>query len=212
MLAAAVTPFLRPGRTHWGLEQDLAARVYPGDDLVPQPRWSWTHGVEIEAPAEKVWPWVAQVGVGKAGFYSYQWLENLAGCDLQNAERVHPEWEVREGDQFIVHPEMPPLAVPRVDPGHWFIAYGPADESARAAGKPWISVSWLFLVEPLEVGRSRVISRYRCASSDDLATRLQYGATLVEPIGFTMDRRMLLGMKERVERAAKGQQAAHPIA
>jgi hypothetical protein len=200
MAAMVLTPFLRPERSHWGLDEAAAMRPYPGDELVPEPRWSWTHGVEIAASPEEVWPWVAQIGVGKAGFYSYQWLENLAGCALQNAERIHPEWAVQEGDQLIVHPKMPGLLVAKADPGHWFVAYGPPDAAAQAAGKPWIAASWLFFIEPLGQGRSRLISRYRCACSDDLATRLQFGATVVEPIGFTMDRRMLLGVKERVER------------
>jgi hypothetical protein len=64
-----------------------------------------------------------------------------------------------------------------------------------------VEVTWLFLLEPLDAERCRFISRYRCATSDDLATRLQYGPTLVEPIGFAMDRRMLLGIKQRAEHA-----------
>lgn len=106
---------------------------------------SGTHGVEIDAPAAAVWPWIAQIGADKGGFYSYQWLENLAGCDVRNAERVHPEWEVKVGDGLRLHPEMP--AIPVVD----------------------------------------------------VATRLAYGVA-IEPIGFAMDRRMLLGVKERAER------------
>jgi hypothetical protein len=60
-------------------------------------------------------------------------------------------------------------------------------------------VSWLFFVEPLGAGRCRFISRYRCATSSDLRSRIALGPTLVEPIGFAMDRRMLLGLKERAE-------------
>ena len=71
---------------------------------------------------------------------------------------------------------------------------------AVAAGEPWVAASWLFLVEPLDAGRSRFVSRYRVACSDDLRTRLAFGPALVEPIGFEMDRRMLLGVKARAER------------
>jgi hypothetical protein len=197
MVAAMLTPFARHARSHWGLDEATAARVYPGDELIEAPRWSWTHGIEIEAAAEDVWPWIAQVGADRGGFYSYQWLENVAGCRLHNAEAVHAEWAVREGDGLLVHPKMPPLPIVAIEPGKWFVAGARGDRSAPT----WVDASWLFFVEPLGPSRSRFISRYRCACSDDLATRLSFGPTIVEPIGFAMDRRMLLGVKHRVELA-----------
>jgi hypothetical protein len=62
-----------------------------------------------------------------------------------------------------------------------------------------VDTTWLFFLEPLGPNRCRFISRYRTATSEDLATRLAFGAA-IEPIGFAMDRRMLLGVKERAER------------
>jgi len=203
MLAGLLTPFLRETRNHWGLDETTANRAYPGDDLVAAPRWSWTHGIEIDAPADEVWPWVAQVGADRAGFYSYQWLENLAGCRLRNAETIHADWAIGENGVLFLHPKMPPLRVASIAPGKWFVVHAPFDGTARAAGKPWAAVSWLFFVEPLDTMRCRVISRYRCACSEDLRTRLQLGTTFVEPIGFAMDRRMLKGIKERAEKATQ---------
>ena len=63
-----------------------------------------------------------------------------------------------------------------------------------------MSCSWLFLVEPIGDRRSRLISRYRADCSSDLPTRLAFGPTLLEAVSFAMDRRMLLGVKERAER------------
>jgi hypothetical protein len=202
MTAAYLSPFLRQARSHWGLDEATAARAYPGDELVPEPRWSWTHGVEIGAPVAKVWTWIAQIGADRGGFYSYQWLENLVGCNVHNAETVHPEWEAKLGQSLVLHPDekAPRLQIVGVEREHFVLAEGRADEHARTCGKPWTAVSWLFLVEPLAEGRSRFISRYRVAYSEDLATRLAFGPTLVEPVGFAMDRRMLLGVKERAER------------
>lgn len=204
MLAAMLTPFLRHARSHWGLDEEAAARVYPGDDLVPNPRWMWTHGVEIDAPAEDVWPWIAQIGENHAGFYSYQWLENLAGCNVRNAETIHPDWEQHLGGAIILHPNAPPLPVEGLAAGQWFVAHGRPDPTARGDGQRWVEVSWLFFLEALGAAggkrRCRFISRYRCATSEDLVTRLQFGAT-VEPVGFAMDRKMLLGVKDRAERA-----------
>ena len=114
IIAAFLTPFLRRKRSHWGVTAEIAERSYPGDGLVPMPRSSFTHGVVIEAPAERVWPWVAQIGADRGGFYSYQWLENLVGCEVHNAEVVHPEWEAKVGAALVLHPAPTSPRLPEV--------------------------------------------------------------------------------------------------
>lgn len=201
MVAAFLSPFLRDARSRWGISADLANRRYPGDGLVPKPRWSWTHAIEIGATTEHVWPWIAQLGRDRGGFYSYQWLENIAGCELRNAESVHPELALHEGDGVSLHPDMPPIPVVALRRGRHLLLFAQADKAARSSGASWVEVSWLFFLEPLDDGRRcRLVSRYRCNCSDDLTTRLQYGATLMEPVGFAMDRRFLMGVKERAEK------------
>jgi hypothetical protein len=200
---AFLTPFLRSIRTHWGLDAATAARPYPGDDLVPEPRWAWTHGIEIDAPAEAVWPWVAQIGGDRAGFCSHQWLENVVGCNLRNAEAIHPEWAARAGDTLVLHPRGAALRIVKVDPGEYVLGHSGPEGGLSAPGQPWLTATWLFYLEPLEPGRSRFISRFRVDYSDDLAARFEFGPTLVEPVGFVMDRRMLIGVKERAERAQR---------
>lgn len=199
MAAAFLTPFLRGARNHWGIDAALASRTYPGDELIAEAAWSWTHGIEIDAPTSDVWPWIAQLGADRGGFYSYQWLENVAGCGLQNAEAIHPEWAVREGDDLVLHPKMPALRVVALEPGRFFVVHAPADAAARAAGKPWAQLTWLFFVEAIGEDKTRLVSRYRCATSDDFQSHVQFGPVFLEPIGFAMDRRMLLGVKARVE-------------
>ena len=198
MTLAWLTPFLRPARSHWGLSREEASQTRPGDDLVPEPRWSWTHAVTVDASPERVWPWLAQIGADRGGFYSYQWLENLAGCNLRNAESIHPSMAHTAGDQLLLHPKVPPLDVVAIDPGRSLVAFARPDEAARCEGRPWAAASWSFLVEPLGTGRCRVVSRFRSACSDDVATRLAQGPLLLEPVGFAMDRRMLLGIRDRV--------------
>jgi hypothetical protein len=199
-----LTPFLRGAREHWGVDEATAAKAYPGDELVPQPRWSWTHGIEVNRPAADVWPWIAQIGADRGGFYSYQWLENVAGCEVRNAERIHPEWEHHTGDglrlHLSLHAGMPPPQIVALERGRYLLAYAAPDTQATAAGKSWASATWLLLIEPLDDRRCRVISRFRAACSDDLATRLSFGPTFAEPIGFAMDRRMLMGIRARSER------------
>lgn len=218
MAAGLLTPFGRGRRGNWGAGAQTAARRYPGDDLIPGPRWGWTHGIQVEAPAADVWPWVAQIGADRGGFYSYQWLENLIGCRVRNAGTIHPEWSAREGGELSLHPKAPPLRIISVQPGRALVAYMAPTRSMSAAGRQgepppahahartrardrWTTASWLFFVEPAGPARCRVISRYRCDTSDDLPTRLQFGPAIIEPISFAMDRRMLIGIKQRAEQA-----------
>lgn len=195
-LANLATPFLRGARNHWGLSPEETHWAYPGDELVRQPTWMWTHAVDIHAEGSRVWPWVVQLGQDKAGFYSYEWLENLAGCQIHNARTIHPEWQtLRVGDALLLHPKMPPLVIGATEPGRWFVA----TNDAPADASPEVSVSWLFLIEPRGVAKSRLISRFRVAHAPGLRGRLSYGPWLTESIGFVMDRAMLLGIKRRVE-------------
>jgi hypothetical protein len=152
-----------------------------------------------------VWPWVVQIGADRGGFYSYQWLENLAGCNVHNAEAIHAEWAHKAGDSLVLHPKIPPLRVVSVAPGESLVAFAAPDEAARGEGRPWASASWAFVVEPLGVGGCRVLSRFRSACSSDFATRLMQGPALLEPVGFAMDRRMLLGIRDRVVGRTKSQ-------
>jgi hypothetical protein len=138
-----------------------------------------THAVTIDAPADAVWPWLAQIGQDRGGFYSYEWLENLAGCRMRNASRVHPEWQQRAlGDKVPLHPEFG-LPVARFDPGRALTLDGWGE----------------FALEPLDGGRTRLIARGRVPTGRLVAA---YGALLELP-HFIMERRMLLGIKERAE-------------
>jgi hypothetical protein len=215
MLADLVTPFLRGVRSHWGMTRAEAGRVHEGDEYVPEPRWQWTHAVDIEAPPEAVWPWLVQIGQDRAGFYSYQFLENLAGTAVQNAARVHAQWQaLRVGDDLRLHPGTAPLKIAAVEPGRFLIARAGvdprtgaalSDAAAKAAdttAKSFVAVSWALLLEPHPDGTTRLVSRFRSTCSNDLATRILSGAYLTEAIGFAMDRRMLRGIKQRAERSA----------
>src|SRR6185312_7157583 len=72
-----------------------------------QLRWAATRAIAISAPADQVWPWIAQLGQGRGGFYSYDFLENLVGCDIHSADRIVPEWQdVAVGDKVRFAPEV----------------------------------------------------------------------------------------------------------
>jgi hypothetical protein len=201
MAAGLLTPFLRRARSHWGSMKRCCAGI-PGDELVENPRWVGRmapRSMRRQRGSGRGWRKSEPIA---AVSHSYQWLENLAGCDLRNAETIHPEWAIQKGGTLALHPDMPPLRVDMVEQGKWFVAHKPVEEAARAAGQSPPTVSWLFFVEPLGPRRCRLISRFRCAYPDDILSQLQLGPILIEPIGFAMDRRMLKGIKERAESAA----------
>jgi len=101
--AAAVVGYLawRPRMLRWGATKQEAAEALPGDDRTPHPRVQSTRAITIDAPSEKVWPWIVQMGIERAGFYSHDWVERLLGRLLSfdtryvegkhSATRIHPE-------------------------------------------------------------------------------------------------------------------------
>jgi hypothetical protein len=141
------------------------------------------HAVEIDAPPEAVWPWLAQIGQDRGGFYSYDWLENLAGCRLQNADTVHPDWQHRDiGDEIALHWSFG-LPVTRWDPGRALAMEG------------WGS----FELESLPDKRTRLIARGEPTHGVGRA----FYELAVEIPHFVMERKMLLGIKQRAERSVE---------
>jgi hypothetical protein len=147
---------------------------------VSDPGIAIDHAVTIEAPPDRVWPWLAQIGQDRGGFYSYEWLENLAGCRMRNAGRIHREWQRREvGETVMLHPLAPGMPVTIVEP-------------PRVLGLEGWGV---FLVEPWAADRCRLLVRGRIPKG---LPSLLYRPTLAVP-HFVMERRMLLGIKDRAE-------------
>jgi hypothetical protein len=100
-----------------------------------------------------------------------------------------------------------------VEPGRALIARGgvdPRSGTSAAGGLSYVAVSWALLLQPLAGGKTRLVSRFRSSCSSDLATRVMNGAYLTGSIGFVMDRRMLRGIKARVENASSGEQSLPP--
>ncbi|HEY7362445.1 MAG TPA: hypothetical protein VH642_16635, partial [Streptosporangiaceae bacterium] len=83
----------------WGATPEEAARELPGDDLLASPDVIATRAITIDAPPAAVWPWLVQMGSGRGGVYTYDWIENLFGLDMHSADRIVPEWQtMRVGD------------------------------------------------------------------------------------------------------------------
>lgn len=109
--------------------------LLPGDELVDRPTIVATRGIDIAAPPEAVWPWVAQLGQERGGFYTYAWLENLVGCRMVNADRMNPQWQdVAVGDIVRLHPDLG-LRVAVSNPAAPWAS--PATAPSTGTGKRW---------------------------------------------------------------------------
>ena len=111
------TPFIGRRRLRWGTVGTEATDSLPGDELVPEPKWSYTLGIAVDASPEDVWPWIAQLGQGRGGFYTYQTLENIAGCRITNTTEILPDHQhPKVGEDIHLHPTASKMRIEIVDP------------------------------------------------------------------------------------------------
>lgn len=180
---------IRPWHLRWGATEKETGERLPGDEVASNPKGEATHAITINAPVADVWAWLVQIGQDRAGFYSYSWLENLCGCKLRNADRIMPQYQhLRVGDTVRLHPKVPPLPVLIFEP-----------QKALVLGSNLAHPgTWGFFLRKLDAKRTRLIIRGREEWRKNLLYSLYY-RTLFEPVHFVMERRMLLGIKQRAE-------------
>jgi hypothetical protein len=203
---AAYWHWLRPRHLRWGATEAEAQRALPGDELLPYSRFSATHAITIHAPAAEVWPWLAQIGQGRGGFYSYTWIENLLGCNIHNADRVHPEWQnLKAGDAILLHPKIPPIPAVIVEQGRVMVLHGDTRQGPRsnlAKRGDYLATTWSFYLEPVDEHTTRLIERFRY-DYNPTPMNTFFNRVILEPGSFIMERKMLLAIKERAEGAAR---------
>lgn len=202
---AVYATVIRRRMNRWGATQDEARGWLPGDELHPESRLVSTRAVTIDAPPEEIWPWLVQMGHGRAGFYSHDWVERLMGvryADGHSATRIHPEFQdLKVGDTVpyhdLNHVPVEALDYPRLlMAGEWFV------------------------LEPLEGRRTRLIVRTRGGWVEPLACDVPVVGPVLAPLAslvdrgpgellhFYMETGMLMGIKRRVEAAARERHAA----
>jgi hypothetical protein len=178
---------VRPWHLRWGATDEEVNMPLPGDEFVEDPKLNATHAITINAPAAAVWPWLVQLGQRRGGFYSYTWLENLVGCEMHNANRIVPEWQdLKVGDEVWLHPKAPPLRVLAIEPGRAIV----------------LEKCWSFILHPIDENTTRLIIRGRGEFNPDLKNGLLnflLWRGIFEPAHFIMERKMLLGIKQRAE-------------
>jgi hypothetical protein len=198
------SPWLRERYNRWGASQQEWLDAMPGDDLVPQPVLLSTRAVTIDAPPSAVWPWLAQIGQGRGGLYSFDALENLMGLDIRSADTLLPEsQQLTPGDLVrLGKPGSPCFWVMSLDAGRSLVLVSADPATGEPVPTPvrdGTGATWQWVLRPIRGGTAtRLVSRQR--NTHPRGQRMLW--RLVEPIGFVMERRMLLGIKERVERAS----------
>jgi hypothetical protein len=192
--AAAYIVVARPRQLRWGATDKELETPLPGDDLMASADLTATRAITIHAAADDVWPWIAQLGQGRGGFYSYDVLENLAGCDIHSSDRVRSEWQdVAVGDEVRLAPEVA-LVVASLEHGRSFVLRGGIPIGSAA---PPYDFTWAFVLrdQPDETTRLLVRERY--------AYRRPWARLIVEPaeaVSFVMSQKMLRGIRDRAER------------
>jgi hypothetical protein len=187
--------FVRPWHLKWGATDEEIERRLPGDDIVPTASSETTRAVTIEAPCDKVWPWVVQLGQGRGGFYSYSWLENLVGADIHNVDRIVPELQHLEvgnsirmaKEDYWLQSPLTTMTVEHIEPGRTLVLQG------------YDGGTWTFHLEPIDAETTRFIVRGRTPANQSFADRA-FRYLVYELPHFVMERGMMRGIKARAER------------
>lgn len=187
----------------WGAAEPERSMPLPGDELIPAPAEVQTMAVTVHAPREEVWPWLLQMGVDRAGLYSYTWVENgLLHLGVTNADRIHPEWQdLQVGDIIAFMPEGYPggRSGPRVvdieSCRHLVLDLSPGAPPGTVTG------TWQFVLQDAGGAGTRLLLRTRSGPGRPWGLRLM--DFVLRPGYLVMDRAMLLGIKKRAGRDAQ---------
>jgi hypothetical protein len=217
----------------WGLVKGGAERGLTGDELVSQADAIETRSLDIDVSPAQVWPWLAQLGYGRGGWYSYPALDRPwspgGGQMGKSAEEVLSEFQdLAQGDLVPTHPQGG-FEARVVEPGEALVLYlddsmtreqveqlmadSVADpESAKAQwDMPPYAVSWAFVLEDAPGGRTRLIERLRF-HFDGVSDNQRRGLPLLTMGVFVLMRSQMLGIKRRAEEAAEAGDGARPVA
>jgi hypothetical protein len=180
---------IRRWMNQWGAAPPDLARVMAGDSFLPDWTYSGTMAVNVDASPEHVWPWLVQIGYQRGGLYSYDWLDRLFGyLDRPSATRILPEFQhLAVGDRIPLG-QGPSWPVAVLEPNRALVL-----DMRNLGGVEWV---WQFGLHSVDEARTRLVSRSRVRARSVWARLLTHA---IEPAGFLMTRRMLLGLKERAE-------------
>jgi len=196
-VAAAVYILVaRPRQLRWGASARECEASLPGDDLIASPDLVATRAITVRTSAGRVWPWIAQLGQGRGGFYSYDFVENLAGCDIHSADRIVAEWQdIKIGDEIKLAPAVG-LEVAGLEPGRSLVLRGGVPMGNTP---PPYDFTWAWVLRDEPGGTARLLVRERYAYTRPWARFL---VEPVEAVSFVMSQKMLRGIRDRAEQVA----------
>ena len=180
---------IRRWMSRWGATPSALTRAMAGDALLVNPTYSGTMAVTVDARPEHIWPWLVQIGYQRGGLYSYDWLDRLFGfLDRPSATRILPECQTLAVGDKIPLGRGPSWPVAAIEPNRSLVL-----DMRNLDGFDWV---WQFGLYPIDEKRTQLVSR-SCVRTNTVWARLATYA--IEPAGFLMTRRMLLGLRERAE-------------
>ena len=176
-------------------------RSLPGDGILPDARLQATHAVRIAAPPHRVWPWLVQMGCRRAGWYSWDLLDNGG---VRSADRIVPELQhVAVGDLLPGTPsDEGGFAVLAVDPGRSLTLGSPQLHPGMAPERAWTLpyvLTWTFALEPIGEGATNLVARARVSFPPSV--RMALARPAARAIHGFMERRQLRNLRSRAERA-----------
>ena len=188
----------------WGATEDEARERLPGDGLVAAVELQTTRAITIESSPDSVWPWLVQMGQGRGGLYTYEWIENVLGANIHNLDRIDPELQmIYVGDRVRLTPDLYLGHLP----GQYYrvTEIRPEEALVMVQELPTGALStWSFNLRSHCQHTTRLIVRGRTSAPSGLAARVarQLELLLLEPGYFVMERGMLRGIRRRAQRAA----------
>jgi hypothetical protein len=183
-LYAAVWLLYRPWALSWGSTDEEISRSMPGDEVILKPTFNATRAVTIDATPKEVWPWIIQIGYRRAGFYSYDLLDNDG---IPSAERILPEYQnLKVGDRIPLSSSADVRVAELESPRSMVLVF-------EVEGT-WSNATWVWSLRPLDAGRTRLVTRLR-ANARGIRPRL-----FLDLGEIIMMRKCMLGIKRRAER------------
>jgi hypothetical protein len=215
VLAVLYLAVLRPWHLRRGATDAEVRRSLPGDDLVPDPKSGYTHAVTVKASVSEVWPWLAQIGYKRAGWYSHDWLHRLMGIagsvddEHHSATRIIPDLQdLKVGDVVEIAPGMG-YVVASIDPERLLILQSRVDtgkweslSSNDPLPEKYLCSSWVWLLEEIDEKTTRLIVRVRGDYNPGLLSTLSVG--IPNELGsLVMQPKTLRVLKQRAEMSAR---------
>jgi hypothetical protein len=184
-------PLYRSWHLRWGATDAEVAAAMPGDDLLPRAQFRPTRAITIDAPPAAVWPWLVQVGAGRAGWYADDLLDNPGRSSLRE---IDPDLQNLEVGQWV---SMSPTPSERTA---WKV-----DSFVENEWLLWRKPDsiWSWVLRDLGDGRTRLVTRVHALYDWSHPAIAAFGVVLLEFGDFAMMRRMLLGIKQRAERMSR---------